>query len=76
VEITKDGRLVAAAFLPLVHAAQRPWMACLNKTEQRQLIDLLDRIQSAPRRSLIYPGGAIPSPPRPSQPAAIELCVV
>jgi DNA-binding MarR family transcriptional regulator len=46
VEITKDGRLVAAAFLPLVHAAQRPWMACLNNTEQRQLIDLLDRIQT------------------------------
>jgi len=46
VEITKDGRLVAAAFLPLVHAAQRPWMACLNETEQRQLIDLLDRIQT------------------------------
>jgi hypothetical protein len=36
----------------------------------------LTRVWSAPRRSLIYPGGAIPSPPRPSQPAAIELCVV
>jgi len=31
---------------------------------------------SAPRQSLIHPGGEIPSPPRLSQPAGIESCVV
>ena len=37
---------------------------------------LLTRLWSAPRRSRIYPGGAIPSLLRPSQPAAIESCVM
>jgi DNA-binding MarR family transcriptional regulator len=46
VEITERGRQVAEQFRPLVHAAQRPWLDCLGESEQRQLIELLGRIQS------------------------------
>jgi DNA-binding MarR family transcriptional regulator len=45
VEITSEGGAVAAAFLPLIHAAERPWMACLSDAEQQLLIELLGRIQ-------------------------------
>jgi len=36
----------------------------------------ISKSQGAPRRSHIYPGGAIPLLPRPSQPAGIEPCDV
>ena len=36
----------------------------------------ISKSQGAPRRSHIYPGGAIPLLPRPSQPAGIEPCGV
>jgi DNA-binding MarR family transcriptional regulator len=45
VEITPEGSAVAAAFLPVVHAAERPWMSCLSDDEQQSLIELLGRIQ-------------------------------
>jgi DNA-binding MarR family transcriptional regulator len=45
IEITADGRAVAAAFLPVVHAAERPWLACLTDAEQQLLLEFLGRIQ-------------------------------
>jgi DNA-binding MarR family transcriptional regulator len=45
IEITPKGRAVAADFLPVVHAAERPWLACLSNAEQRTLLDFLGRIQ-------------------------------
>ena len=45
VEITPEGRAVAAAFLPVVHAAERTWMACLSEVEQQLLVEFLGRIQ-------------------------------
>ena len=45
VESTPRGSAVAAAFLPVVHAAERPWMSCLSDAEQQLLIELLGRIQ-------------------------------
>jgi DNA-binding MarR family transcriptional regulator len=45
IEITPEGRSVAGTFLPLVHAAERPWLARLSTAEQRTLLDFLGRIQ-------------------------------
>jgi DNA-binding MarR family transcriptional regulator len=45
VEITPQGSAVATAFLPVVHAAERPWMACLSDAEQQLLVEMLGRIQ-------------------------------
>ena len=45
VEITPKGRAVATAFLPVVHAAERPWMSCLSDAEQQLLLEFLFRIQ-------------------------------
>ena len=39
-------------------------------------LDGISKSQGAPRRSHIYPGGAIPLLPRSSQPAGIEPCGV
>jgi DNA-binding MarR family transcriptional regulator len=60
IEITPEGRSVAATFLPAVHAAERPWMACLSAAEQRTLLDFLGRIQ----RQLIGRQDDLPSPRR------------
>jgi MarR family transcriptional regulator, negative regulator of the multidrug operon emrRAB len=45
VELTDRGGEVAHAFLPVIHTAQRPWLACLTASEQLQLIELLGRVQ-------------------------------
>jgi DNA-binding MarR family transcriptional regulator len=45
IEITPEGRAVGVAFLPVVHAAERPWLACLSAAEQQTLLDFLGRIQ-------------------------------
>jgi DNA-binding MarR family transcriptional regulator len=46
VEVTDQGRQVAGDLRPVVHRAQRPWLDCLDRSEQRHLVDLLGRIQS------------------------------
>ena len=45
VAVTEQGRQVANAFRPVVHKAQRPWLDCLDISEQRHLVELLGRIQ-------------------------------
>jgi hypothetical protein len=60
IEITAGGRAVAAAFLPVVHAAERPWPACLNTAEQRMLLHFLGRI----RRQLTGSQNDVGSPRR------------
>jgi DNA-binding MarR family transcriptional regulator len=45
VAVTEQGRQVANAFRPVVHEAQRPWLDCLDISEQRHLVELLGRIQ-------------------------------
>jgi DNA-binding MarR family transcriptional regulator len=46
VEVTEKGRNVAREFRPVIHTAQRPWLDCLDQSEQRQLVELLGRIQA------------------------------
>lgn len=45
IEVTDKGRQVAREFRPIVHRAQRPWLDCLEASEQRHLVELLGRIQ-------------------------------
>ena len=45
VELTDKGRRVANRFRPAVHAAERPWLECLDEAERRRLLTLLGRIQ-------------------------------
>jgi DNA-binding MarR family transcriptional regulator len=52
VEITPTGSQLAAAFLPVVHAAERPWLACLSEAEQQLLVELLGRIQQQLARTV------------------------
>lgn len=46
VELTDAGRGLADRFRPAVHAAERPWLDCLDEAERRLLLDLLGRVQS------------------------------
>ncbi len=46
VGITDKGRRLARRFRPAVHAAQRPWLECLDERERRQLLVLLGRVQA------------------------------
>ncbi len=46
IELTDAGRKVARDFRPIVHRHEKGWLAALSEKEQRQLIDLLHRIQS------------------------------
>jgi DNA-binding MarR family transcriptional regulator len=46
VALTDSGRRLTARFRPAVHAAERPWLECLNETERRRLLDLLGRVQA------------------------------
>jgi DNA-binding MarR family transcriptional regulator len=57
VAVTEKGREVAREFRPVVHAAQRPWLDCLDPTEQRRLVELLGRVQA----HLLASGGAQPA---------------
>jgi DNA-binding MarR family transcriptional regulator len=46
IELTDTGRKVARDFRPIVHQHEKVWLGALSEKEQRQLIDLLDRIQA------------------------------
>ncbi len=46
VALTDKGRRLADRFRPAVHAAERPWLDCLDEAERRQLISLLGRVQA------------------------------
>jgi DNA-binding MarR family transcriptional regulator len=46
IELTDTGKKVARDFRPIVHRHEKMWMAPLSEKEQRQLIDLLHRIQA------------------------------
>lgn len=46
VSITGKGRRLADRFRPAVHAAERPWLDCLDEAERRRLISLLGRVQA------------------------------
>jgi DNA-binding MarR family transcriptional regulator len=46
VELTQKGLRLASRFRPAVHAAQRPWLECLDEPDRRRLIGLLGRVQS------------------------------
>lgn len=46
VELTAKGRRVADRFRPAVHAAERPWLDCLDEPERERLLALLGRIQA------------------------------
>lgn len=46
VDLTAEGRRVANRFRPAVHAAERPWLECLDESERRRLLSLLGRIQA------------------------------
>jgi DNA-binding MarR family transcriptional regulator len=46
IELTDTGRKVARDFRPIVHQNEKAWLAALSEKEQRQLIDLLHRIQA------------------------------
>lgn len=46
VELTAKGRRLADRFRPAVHAAERPWLECLDEPERKRLLALLGRIQA------------------------------
>jgi DNA-binding MarR family transcriptional regulator len=46
VALTEKGRRLAARFRPAVHAAEKPWLECLEEPERRRLLALLGRIQA------------------------------
>ena len=46
IELTGTGRKVAKDFRPIVHRHEKVWLGALSEKEQRQLIDLLHRIQA------------------------------
>ena len=46
VSLTDKGRDLADRFRPAVHAAERPWLHCLDEAERRRLISLLGRVQA------------------------------
>jgi MarR family 2-MHQ and catechol resistance regulon transcriptional repressor len=45
VELTDSGRRVANQFRPIVHQQEKVWLNALNKKEQEQLIEMLQRLQ-------------------------------
>jgi DNA-binding MarR family transcriptional regulator len=45
IELTDTGRKVAKDFRPIVHQHEKAWLGALSEKEQRQLVDLLHRIQ-------------------------------
>ncbi len=47
IELTDAGRKVARDFRPIVHRHEKGWLGALSEKEQRQLIDLLHRIQAS-----------------------------
>jgi DNA-binding MarR family transcriptional regulator len=55
VEVTENGRDVARQFRPVVHTAQRPWLDCLDQSEQRHLVELLGRIQAHLLEKTLHP---------------------
>ena len=46
IELTDTGRKVAKDFRPIVHQHEKVWLGALSEKEQRQLIDLLHRMQA------------------------------
>ena len=46
IELTDTGRKVARDFRPIVHLHEKVWLGALSEKEQRQVIDLLHRIQA------------------------------
>jgi DNA-binding MarR family transcriptional regulator len=46
IELTEMGRKVARDFRPIIHRREKVWLGALSEKEQRQLIDLLHRIQA------------------------------
>ena len=46
IELTDAGRKVARDFRPIVHRHEKGWLGALSEKEQRQLIDLLHRVQA------------------------------
>jgi DNA-binding MarR family transcriptional regulator len=46
IELTDAGRKVAKDFRPIVHQHEKVWLGDLSEKEQRQLVDLLHRIQA------------------------------
>ncbi len=46
IELTDAGRKVAGDFRPIVHRREKGWLGSLSEREQRQLVDLLHRIQA------------------------------
>jgi len=47
VEPTDLGRQIAEEFRPVVHRQQKAWLAVLSEKEQVQLVEMLNRIQTA-----------------------------
>lgn len=47
VEPTELGRQIADEFRPVVHRRQKAWLGVLSEDEQRQLVELLHRIQAS-----------------------------
>ena len=46
VALTEKGRRLTDRFRPAIHAAEKPWLDCLNEPERRRLLSLLGRIQA------------------------------
>jgi len=46
IELTDTGRKVARDFRPIIHHHEKVWLGALSEKEQRQVIDLLHRIQA------------------------------
>ena len=47
VELTDTGRQTANRYRPVVHQHQKAWLGALNKKEQEQLIETLQRLQAS-----------------------------